>query len=75
MIEDLRQLFEDVLRQPMPTLNNQMRFDELPGWDSVAHLSLLLAVERHFNIAFTSVQMIQMKTIGELMAVLENANG
>lgn len=74
MIETIRHLFEEVLRQPIPALDCHMRFEELPGWDSVAHLSLLLAVERHFNIAFTSAQMIQMKTVGELMDVLEKTN-
>lgn len=74
MIETLRHLFKEVLRQPIPALDCHTRFEELPGWDSVAHLSLLLAVERHFNIAFTSAQMIQMKTVGELMDVLEKTN-
>lgn len=72
MIETLRHCFEDVLRQPMPPLTEGMPFADLPGWDSVAHLSLLLAVERQFNRAFTSAQMVSMKTVGDLMAALED---
>lgn len=70
MIDTLRQLFEETLRQPMPALEASTRFDALPGWDSVAHLALLLAVEQHFHAAFTSQQMVSMQTVGDLMAAL-----
>lgn len=71
MIEDLRHLFEDVLRRPMPPLERSTRFDALPGWDSVAHLALLLAVEQRFHIAFTSAQMVAMQTVGDMLTHLE----
>ena len=75
MISALPTVFEEVLRQPMPELTSKTAFSDLPGWDSVTHLALLLAVERHFNIAFTSAQMVNMKQIGEMVAALEGANG
>lgn len=71
MMDALRSLFSEVLRQTMPELTRDMRFADLPGWDSVAHLSLLLTIERHFNVAFTSAEMVSMQTIGDLLTVLE----
>jgi acyl carrier protein len=70
MTETLHQLFEEVLRQPMPVFTKTTAFADLPGWDSVAHLALLLTVERHFNTSFTSAQMVSMKTIGEMVEAL-----
>jgi acyl carrier protein len=75
MITTLQQLFEEVLRHTMPTLTAATPFAELPGWDSVAHLALLLAVERHFSATFTSAQMVSMKTVGDMITVLEGTNG
>lgn len=75
MMTQLRELFAETLRQPMPEFSPATAFNELPGWDSVAHLALLLTIERHFNVAFTSAQMIQMKTIGDLMTAVEQNNG
>ncbi|MBQ9693964.1 MAG: acyl carrier protein [Kiritimatiellae bacterium] len=75
MNDTLRTLFADILQHPMPVFTASTAFADLPGWDSVAHLALLLAVERHFKIAFTSAQMVQMKTIGEMTAILEAHHG
>ena len=75
MIETLRNLFAEVLQQPMPELTPTTAFRDVPGWDSVAHLALLLTIERHFNTAFTSAQMVNMKQVGEMVAALEGANG
>ena len=75
MITTLQQLFEEVLRQPMPALTAETPFAELPGWDSVAHLALLLTVERYFSATFTSAQMVSMKTVGDMITALEGANG
>jgi acyl carrier protein len=75
MIETLRNLFADVLQQPMPEFTPATAFADVPGWDSVAHLALLLTIERHFNTAFTSAQMVQMQTVGDLLTALENCRG
>jgi acyl carrier protein len=75
MIETLRNLFAEVLQQPMPELTPATAFRDVPGWDSVAHLALLLTIERHFNTAFTSAQMVQMQTVGDLLTALENCRG
>lgn len=71
----LREVLEQVLARPMPPLENTLAFDALPGWDSVTHLSLLLAIERRFNVAFTSAQMVSMKTIGDCLDALLHAPG
>lgn len=68
--ERLRTLFADTLRQPMPPFTPTLAFEEIPGWDSVAHLALLLAAERTFGAAFTSKQMVEMRTVGDLLAAL-----
>lgn len=75
MTDTLRTVFEAVLRHPMPELTPATAFAHLPGWDSVAHLALLLAVERQFNVAFTSAQMVNMKTVGDLMAAIGGTHG
>ncbi len=70
MIERLRDCFARTLHREMPAFSPELSFAELPGWDSVAHLSLLLAVEQTFTVAFTSRQMVEMKTIGDMLEVL-----
>lgn len=71
MLENLRTLFAETLGRPMPPFTPGLAFAALPGWDSVAHLALLLAVERRMGVAFTAAEMVSMQTIGDLMAAVE----
>ncbi len=70
MMERLRDVVARVLNREMPHFSEAVPFAELPGWDSVAHLALLLAVEQAFAVTFTSRQMVEMKTIGDMLEVL-----
>lgn len=71
MLEDLRTLFADTLGRPMPPFTPSLAFAALPGWDSVTHLALLLAVEQRMGVAFTAAEMVSMRTVGDLMAAVE----
>lgn len=68
--EAIRALLADVLGQPMPPLSRDTPFADLPGWDSVVHLSLLLEAERRSGTALTAAQMVSMRTVGDLADAL-----
>lgn len=71
MIHRLENCFTETLRHPMPTDFATATFDALPGWDSVAHLSLLLAIEKAFSIAFTTKEMVTMRDVPTMLATLK----
>ncbi len=72
VLERLRECFAQTLNREVPPLTEATPFDALPGWDSVVHLSLLLAVEQAFGVAFTSAQMVSMRTVGDMMEGLHD---
>lgn len=70
MLEELRSIFAETLGQPMPPFAPGLAFDGLPGWDSVAHLALLLAVEKRMGVAFTAAEMVAMRTVGDMASAV-----
>lgn len=44
---------------------------EVPGWDSLRHTSIIVAVEKHFEIRFKSLEVVRLKNIGELQALVD----
>ena len=68
-INDVRQLAADVLKRPIDEVPVAATRESVPGWDSMAHLNLVLAVEQHFDIQSLPDEMLQMLTI-ELVAML-----
>jgi acyl carrier protein len=43
---------------------------EVPGWDSLKHVALLAAVEREFGVRFKTLEVLRLKNVGELDALL-----
>lgn len=44
---------------------------EVPGWDSLNHLQILSAVEKDLGIRFGSLDVIRLKNIGDLQALVD----
>lgn len=62
-------LLGELLGQPMPPLTPAFSLADLPGWDSVAHVSLLLALEKRLGLRFPAARMFTIHTLGELYAL------
>jgi acyl carrier protein len=45
---------------------------EVPGWDSLSHVNVVLAVEKHFGVRFKGVEVIRMKSIGDLQRLVDS---
>ena len=62
LTEILREQFDDdgIVARPDLTAH------EVDGWDSFAHLRLMLAVEEAFDVSFSASQLATFKNVGEL---------
>lgn len=69
--EQIRQLVADVLEAPIETIAPSSSPDELESWDSLRHLSLVLAVEQQFELQFTPEEIEQMLSVELIEALVE----
>ena len=44
---------------------------QVPGWDSLHHANLLVAVEREFGIRFRALEVVRLKDVGALQALVD----
>jgi acyl carrier protein len=63
----LRKLFKDETLVARADLAAR----DVRGWDSLAHIHLILEVERCFNIKFAFMEIAEFKNIGELVQIVE----
>jgi acyl carrier protein len=67
----LNQIFRDVLDNDDINLTAKTTAADVPGWDSLAHINLILAVERHFKVRFATTEIGGLSDVGELVALIE----
>jgi acyl carrier protein len=53
-------------------LNDATVAAEVPGWDSLSHINVVLAVEKHFGVRFKSVEVLRLKNVGDLQRLLDS---
>ena len=66
LINTVNEIFVNVLDNPAIVLQENTSADDIAEWDSLTHIQLVYAIEKHFRIRFTSSEINKWKNIGEL---------
>lgn len=45
---------------------------EVPGWDSLSHVNVVLAVEKQFGVRFSNVEVLRLTNVGELQRLVNS---
>lgn len=65
IIARLQPIFDTVFLDPV-NLTAELSANDVPEWDSLIHISLLVAIEKDFNIRFRVGEVEGTQNIGEL---------
>ncbi len=73
--EQLTQVFRLVFDNEDLTITPETTPNDIDGWDSMAHLNLLAAVQTHFKIKFASKELSALRTVGDLGELIDSKLG
>jgi acyl carrier protein len=45
--------------------------DQVPGWDSLKHVRVILAVEQAYGVRFRTLEVIRLKNVGDLQSLID----
>ena len=72
MISDrLKQVVLRQLQLEDAMMNDSTVASEVPGWDSLSHVRILAAVENEFSVRFRPLEVLQLKTVGDLQRLID----
>jgi acyl carrier protein len=67
----LTEVFKSVFGDTSIALRRSMTAADVPDWDSLAHINLIVAIEKTFRIRFTTAEVSKLENVGDLMDTIE----
>jgi len=67
----LKQLISELFRYPVDKLTNETGPGDIPGWDSLGHVTLMAAVQERFGSHVPVEDAIEVESITDLERILE----
>jgi len=71
VLDELREIMIDVFDVDDLAITAQTTADDVEEWDSLSHVRLLVAVERKFKIKFSNSEIESLKSVGDLVRLVQ----
>ena len=71
IIKDIQPIFRDVLDLPDLQLSRQSNASNVEGWDSLAHVNLVMAIEKRYKIKIALGELQDLKNVGEMADLIQ----
>ena len=71
-LKELSDIFTEILDIEKVVLKNETTANDIPEWDSLTHIQLVIGIERHFKIRFSSSEMRLWKNVGEMCDAIDS---
>lgn len=75
MLAIIRDIMADVLDIDAAGIGPDTSAEDVEEWDSLSHIRLMVAIERHFGITFENAEIAGLKNVGELISLIDAKGG
>ena len=70
-LAQLTAVFQDVFDDTDLQITRSTSANDVENWDSVSHVTLMLNVEKKFQVRFSSSEVAKLQNVGELIDLIE----
>jgi len=75
IIEDLQPILADILDNPDLRLSSESNASNVEGWDSLAHINFVVAIEKLYRVKFALGELQDLKNVGDMAALIQKKVG
>ena len=61
----LEAVFAETFHIPVDSIKDDLALQNIPAWDSMTHIVLIMRIEEDWNIQLTGDEIADMKTVGD----------
>jgi acyl carrier protein len=71
ILNQINQIFIDTLDNDSVLILESTTASDVEEWDSLTHIQLVVAIEKHFKIRFTSMEIQSWNNVGEMITCIQ----
>lgn len=71
ILKEVTDVFIDILDNEDIVLTDETQAADVDDWDSLNHIQLVVGIEKHFKIRFTSKEIQSWKNVGEMITCIQ----
>jgi acyl carrier protein len=71
LYQKLTEVFHDVFDDDSITVTPGLSAKDVDGWDSLAHIRLIVTVEKTFQVRFSTTEIGSLKTVSDLVHLIQ----
>jgi acyl carrier protein len=75
LMSELTEVFQDVFEDDELVINRSTTAADVAGWDSLQHVTLILQIEHLFGFRFSSAEVADLKSVGNLHDIAQRRLG
>ena len=70
IIKKLERIFRDIFDEEDLGISNETTAEDIEDWDSLAHILLVLAIEKDFNVKFALGELQTLQNVGDMVDLI-----
>ena len=71
ILKKLQPIFQDIFEDDDLLITAESDADSVEGWDSLAHIVLIFAIEEEFEIKFALGELEAMQDVGDMVELIQ----
>lgn len=75
VLEQVQGIFQDVFDDDELEVTAETTAADVEEWDSLMHVTLILEIESAFQVRFSSGDVANLQSVGDLCALIEKSQG
>ncbi len=70
--EKLTEIFQDLFDDDSIQATPELSAKDVEGWDSLAHIRLIITIEKAFKVKFSTTEISKLEKVGDLTALIQS---
>jgi acyl carrier protein len=70
VFETLNKVFQDVFDDDCLVVDQTTTAQDVDGWNSLAHIRLMVSIEKAFKLRFSAAEIASLKNVGDMVDLI-----